>query len=110
MTTVGERDRLIRVVRPTVAQNEVGQDVETGAAFLVEEAFAKVRFGLAQEKREAAQKGGLQTATFEVLPTTALLAATLTDKIDFDGPNLWDIAEVAPLDRQTLRFTATRNK
>lgn len=69
---------------------------------------AKVRFGTAQEKREAAQEKGIQSATFEFVRSVTLDAVTLSDRISFDG-SLWDITEKAPLDRKTIRFTATRN-
>lgn len=101
----GECDRLITVQRATVTTDDYGGETPTWVD--VEEAWAKVLFGLAQEKREAAQESGQQAATFEVMPTTALLAVRLRDKILFDGSS-WDITEVAPLDRHTLRFTAVR--
>lgn len=102
----GERDRLITVERATTAEDDHGGETLTWA--VLEQAWARVRFGLAQEKREAAQEGGVQTATFEVVPTAALRGVALKDRITFDG-NPWDITEVAPLDRQTLRFTAVRS-
>lgn len=105
---VGERDQLIRVVRPVTATDDYGAEIE-GSTTLIEEAFARIKYGFAQEKREAAQEGASQTATFEVVPTVALEATRLTDRIEFDGSD-WDIAEVAKLDRQTLRFTATRSR
>lgn len=101
----GERDRLITVQRATVTTDDYGGESPSWAD--VEQAWAKVRFGLAQEKREAAQQNASQVATFEVVPTTALLGTRLNDKIVFDGSD-WNITEVAPLDRQTLRFTAVR--
>lgn len=105
--TVGERDRLITVQRATVTTDDYGGETPTWAD--VEQAFAKVRFGLAGEQRQAAQESGTQAATFEVDPTDALLAVTIKDRIVFDGSD-WDIKEVAPLDRRTLRFTATRSR
>lgn len=101
----GAFDRLIIVQRSTVITDDYGGEARTWAN--LEQAKARVRFGGAQEKREAAQESGMQSATFEVKPTVALLAVRLTDRIVFDDSD-WDITEVAPLDRQTLRFTATR--
>lgn len=101
----GQFDRLITVQRASVTEDDYGG--ETLAWADVERAYARVRFGPAGEQRQAAQEGGSQTATFEVTPTAALLAVTLKDRIFFDNSN-WDIVEKAPLDRQTLRFTATR--
>jgi head-tail adaptor len=102
----GAFDRLITVQRATGTTDDYGGETQTWAD--VEEAYARVRFGLASEQRQAAQEAGTQAATFEVVPTTALLAVTLKDRIAFEG-SFWDIQEVAPLDRQTLRFTATRS-
>lgn len=102
----GEFDRLITIQRAAVTADDYGGEVSVWAA--VEQAWAKVRFGLAGEQRNAAQEGGLQAATFEVVPTAALLAVTLKDRIQFDGSD-WDITEKAPLERKRLRFTATRS-
>jgi head-tail adaptor len=104
----GQRDRRITVRRATVTTDNYGGETASSWAGL-EEAWAKVRFGTAQEKREAAQTTAVQSATFEVLPTPVLLETRLTDRISFDGSD-WDITEVAPLDTETLRFTATRSR
>lgn len=102
----GEFDRLITVQRATATTDDYGGETATWAT--VEQTYAKVRFGLAGEQRNAAQEGGLQAATFEVVPTAALSAVTLKDRIQFDGSD-WDITEKAPLERNRLRFTATRS-
>lgn len=102
----GVFDRLITVQRATVTTNDYGDETPTWDD--LEQAYARVRFGRADEKRMAAAEGGEQSITVEVLPTTALLSVTLKDRILFDG-SAWDISEVAPLDRNTLRFTATRS-
>lgn len=103
----GKRDRLITVQRATTVADDYTSDAGQVWADL-EKAWARVRFGAASEKRQAAQEGGQQSATFEVLPTSTLLGARLTDRIQFDGGE-WDLTEVAPLDRSTLRFTAVRS-
>ena len=102
----GQRDRLVIFQRGTPASDDYGG--ETMAWATIEEAFARVRFGRADENRRAAQEGGQQAASFEVVPTSALLGVTLRDRILFDGVD-WDITEVAPLERNQLRFTATRS-
>lgn len=101
----GERDRLLTFQRATVAADDYGGATPTWAAYTT--AWARVRFGLAGEQRQAAQEGGQQTATFECVPTALLLAVALKDKILFDGSD-WDITEVAPLERNKMRFTAVR--
>lgn len=101
----GAFDQPVTIRRSTVVVDDYGG--ETLSWTDLEKALARVRYGPAGEKREAAQEAGVQTATFELFPTPTLLAVTLRDKIAFDGSD-WDIVEVAPLDRRTLRFTATR--
>lgn len=68
---------------------------------------AKIRFGTAQEKREAAQETAIQSATFECVNSSTLRAVTLKNKIGFDGSQ-WDITERATLSPKDIRFTATR--
>lgn len=101
----GLRTELIAFERATVTEDEYGQPVETWAALASRR--ARVRFGTAQEKREAAQEGGVQTATFECVRSAALDAVTLDDRISYLS-SYWDLTETAPLDRKTIRFTATR--
>lgn len=100
-----DRDRLVTFQRATVTTDDYGDETESWTD--LEQGFAKVKFGTAQEKREAAQEGGVQSATFELMPTAALLGVTLRDRIQFDGSD-WDITERAELDRHTIRFTAVR--
>lgn len=103
---LADRDRLITFQRATTATDDHGGETPTWAT--LEQGWAKVRFGTAQEKREAAQERGIQSATFELMPTAALRTVTLKDRIQFEGSD-WDITEVAPLDRTTIRFTAARS-
>lgn len=102
----GQYDRLITVQRSTVVTDDYGGEAPTWAS--LENGWARVRFGTAQEKREAAQERGEQSATFELIPTTALRTVTLKDQILFEGSS-WDIREVAPLERNLIRFTAARS-
>lgn len=107
MIGAGDRDRKIVIERDGGAGlDDYGQPVaDSWAAHAT--AWARVRFGTAQEKREAAQEAGSQAATFECISTAAMRSVVLTDRIQFDG-SAWDITEIAPLDRMTIRFTATR--
>lgn len=103
---VGERAWLVTFQRATVVADDYGGETPTWGDYTT--AWVRVRFGLAAEKRQAAQERGEQTATFECVPTALLLAVKLKDKLVFDG-NDWDITEVAPLDKQIIRFTAVRS-
>jgi head-tail adaptor len=99
------RTELIVFQRGTPTEDEVGGQTIVWATYATRR--ARVRFGTAQEKREAAQEGGVQTATFECQRSATLDAVTLRDRISYLSSS-WDIVETAPLDRKTIRFTATR--
>jgi hypothetical protein len=103
----GQFDRLVIFKQATTTTNDHGEEIAGGSTTLAE-AFARVRFGTGQEKREAAQESGVQSATFEVIPTEALLAVPLTATIEFDGSD-WDLTEKANLERNLMRFTGTRS-
>jgi head-tail adaptor len=106
MTAASLRTELIVIQRATVTEDGYGGEEESWSTYATRR--ARVRFGTAQEKREAAQEGGTQTATFECVRSAALDAVTLKDRISYLSTT-WDITETAPLDRKTIRFTATRN-
>ena len=99
------RTELIVFQRGTPTEDEVGGQTIVWATYASRR--ARVRFGTAQEKREAAQEGGIQSATFECQRSATLDAVTLRDRISYLSSS-WDIVETAPLDRKTIRFTATR--
>lgn len=102
----GQRTELIAFERATVTTNDYGEDVPTWAELFSRRAY--VRFGTAQEKREAAQEGGVQSATFECVRSAELETVTLKDRISYLSSD-WDLTEIAPLDRATIRFTGTRS-
>lgn len=106
MPGASERTELIVFERATASANEYNEGEETWATYATRR--ARVRFGTAQEKREAAQEGGVQSASFECVRSSTLDAVTLKDRISYLG-SVWDLTELAPLDRATIRFTATRN-
>ena len=101
----GQRTELIVFQRPTATPNDYNEPIETWATYATRR--ARVRFGTAQEKREAAQETGVQTATFECVRSAILDAVTLKDRISYLSSS-WDITETAPLDRKTIRFTGVR--
>lgn len=105
MPTAGQRTELIVIQRSTPTEGELGGQTFVWATYATRR--ARVRFGTAQEKREAAQEGGVQSATFECVRSSTLDAVTLKDRISYLN-SFWDITETAPLDHKTIRFTATR--
>lgn len=103
----GQRTELIIFQRGTATSDAYGQEVLTFPGTELAQRRARVRFGTAQEKREAAQEGGVQSATFECLRSVTLDGVTLKDRIYYLASG-WDLTEIAPLDRKTIRFTGTR--
>lgn len=101
----GLRTELIVFQRATAIEDNLGEQIKTWAELTSRR--ARVRFGTAQEKREAAQEGGVQTATFEVVRGAVVDGVQLRDRISYLG-SFWDITETAPLDSATTRFTAVR--
>lgn len=104
--SASERTELIVFERATVTANEYNEQESSWAPYATRR--ARVLFGTAQEKREAAQEGGVQSASFECERSSTLDSVTLKDRISYLGSN-WDLTEIAPLDRRTIRFTGTRN-
>lgn len=104
--SASQRTGLVVFQRAAVIENEYGEPVVSGWTTYATRS-ARIRFGTAAEKREAAQEGGAQTATFECHRSAALDAVTLSDRISCLGSD-WDITETAPLDRKTIRFTGVR--
>lgn len=108
MIPAGDRQWLIVFQRSTTTTDNYGEAIPAAPVEFTR-AMARIRFGTGQEKREAAQEVASQAATFECVSTDKLRQIVMTDNISFDGGN-WDITEIAPLDRQTIRFTAMRSR
>jgi head-tail adaptor len=105
MVTTSQRSEQIVFQRATATEDETGGQTLVWATYATRR--ARVRFGTAQEQRQAAQEGGVQSASFECVRSSALDAVTLKDRISYLSSS-WDLTEIAPLDRHTIRFTATR--
>lgn len=102
----GKRDRKIAFYPRAVTEGPLGGKVEADGAPVF--AWANVRFGTGQERRELAQAGSLQTATFRVLSTAALRQATERWEIDFLGAR-WGIVGISPIgEADDIEFTATK--
>lgn len=105
MPSATQRTELIVFERATPTEDEHGGQTLVWATYATRR--ARVRFGTAQEKREAAQEGGVQSATFECVRSSTLNSVTLKDRITYFG-SAWDLTEIAPLDTSQIRFTGTR--
>lgn len=104
----GIRNEVVRFIGPLVTTNEYNETVEGwDTPQLIATRNVRVRFGTAQETREAAQEAASQSATFECVTSPDLRAVPVTARIEFDGAQ-WDIVERAPLDRKVIRFTGVR--
>jgi SPP1 family predicted phage head-tail adaptor len=102
-----DRDCLVTFQRATTTTDDYGGETQSWTD--LQKAWARVRFGTAQERRQAAQESSSQSATFECNPTAALRSVGATDRIAFDGSD-WDIQGPGELlDRMTIRFTAVRS-
>lgn len=82
------RTELIEVHRATTVRDGYGEDTETPA--LLFRAYASVRNGTGGERRQAAQEGGAQAATFGLAFSTVAAGTKLTDRIHYQGAT-WDI-------------------
>jgi SPP1 family predicted phage head-tail adaptor len=102
----GKRDQLITIERGTVTVDDYGGETPTWATLAT--AWAQVRRGTGQERREASQEAGSQAATFVTDWNPTLEVVQVTDRIIYRG-DTWDITDVAPDGNREIQFTATRS-
>lgn len=102
----GQRDSLITFQRGTPTPDDYGG--ETIVYSTLTTAWARVRYGTGQERREAAQERASQAATFECEWSATLAAVLVTDRISFDS-DTWDIISKAPLGHKEIHFAAVRS-
>lgn len=89
VTAAGRRDRKIRVERQLLEAEAAGGERAAGWV-PVETPWAMVRYGTAQERRDAAGTNASQVATFRVLSSAALRSVSAGGRIVFEGGN-WNI-------------------
>jgi len=106
MNGSGNRDRLVNFFPRVKTEDDWGTEGEGDGTAIP--AFAKVFYGRGSERREAAQAGSDQRATFNVLSSVQLRSADETWEIDYDGSR-WAINAIVPIGQnRELDFTATR--
>lgn len=107
MTPAGRRDQVVRFERATTARNALGGKTASAWASLGER-WALVLFGSGSERREAAQEGAVQAATFRVLADEVTTTVTVADRIVHRGLT-YDVTGIAPIGRgpRELEFTGT---
>lgn len=102
----GKRNRRIAFYPRATAEDALGVEIEIDGTAIP--AMANVKFGSGAERRDLAQAGSAQTATFRVLSNGALRGATERWEIDFMNAR-WGITSIAPTDEaEEIEFTATR--
>ncbi|UZW54055.1 head-tail adaptor protein [Sphingobium sp. JS3065] len=101
------RPFLIVIEARTTVEDSYGGEQETWAEFGQE--YAAVYYGTGSEQREAAQQGGSQVASFEVLSNGKTRAiSVINHRIAFDG-GIWNITAKQDLGlNEGVRLTAIR--
>lgn len=109
MSDPGERDTLITIQRGTPTKDDYGGETMTWATLTT--AYARVRFGNGQERREAAQERATQAATFECDWNPTLAGVTVEDRIFVNEvpTEFWSIASKSPLGHREIHFAAARS-
>lgn len=102
--TAGRRDRKIIIERGTPTSDDYGGETISWATLAT--AWADIRYGTGQERREAAQESAQVAATFQVLANTETRDIATTDRINFEG--IWDIVSAVPNRRKFIDITAIR--
>lgn len=95
-------------------EDDYGHDVETWATRTTE--FAAIFYGSGRELREAAQRSGAQSASFEVPSNSKTREISVTDRVrypvtdpDPDNWPIWDVQAANDLGlNEGVRITATR--
>lgn len=105
MTPRGQFDQLLIFERATIAEGPHGDEVQVWSP--LGERWTKVLYGTGAERRQAAQTGASQAATFRVLADEVAAEVQVTDRIQFDGA-AWNITGIAPLNRAEIDFAAVR--
>lgn len=106
MNDPGLRESLVTFQRGTPTTDNYGGETIVWATHTT--AYAYVRYGTGQERREAAQEGAAQAATFECDWNATLAGVLLTDRISWDG-DFWDITSRSPLGHNEIHFAAVRS-
>jgi head-tail adaptor len=109
MKDPGLRDTLITIQRGTPSTDDYGGDTMSWATLTT--AYARIRYGSGQERREAAQERATQSATFECDWNPTLDGTQLNDRLFVNEypTEFWDIVNKAPLGKVEIHFAAIRS-
>lgn len=104
--SASQRDQRVAFERATFTRDGMNAKVAGWAHYA--DAWVGVSFGTGAERRNAAQVGGSQAATFRADWSPTLADVTIEDRIQFMGA-AWDITNVSPFGRNDgIDFTAVR--
>jgi hypothetical protein len=111
MNDPGIRETLVTIQRGTLVSNDYGETLDFSSPTLVATAYARVRFGSGEERREAAQERAVQAATFECDYNGTLAGVQLNDRLFINEfpSEYWDIINKAPLGHEEIHFAAIRS-
>ncbi len=109
MTDPGQREFLITIQRGTPTSDDYGGETQSWATLTT--AYARIRYGTGQERREAAQERASQAATFECDWNSALAGVLVNDRlyVNETPDQFWDIISSAPLGHHEIHFAAVRS-
>jgi head-tail adaptor len=109
MNDPGVRDTLVTIQRGTPTSDDYGGETMSWADLAT--AYARVRFGSGEERREAAQERAVQAATFECDYNGTLAGVQLNDRLFINEfpTEYWDIINKAPLGHEEIHFAAIRS-
>lgn len=104
----GRRNKRITIEQRTAVDDGYGGDIETWTLFA--KPWASVFYGSGAEQREAAQQGGSQSASFEVLSNSKTrIISVANHRVLHDG-GVWDIRSVAPIGlNEGVKINAVRS-
>lgn len=88
MTDPGQRPHLVTIQRAIVAEDDYGGETRTWHDHLT--AWARVRYGLGEERRVAEQENASQTAIFDFDWSADLASVTMKDRLRVFSTS-WDI-------------------
>jgi head-tail adaptor len=109
----GRRDRRIAFVRKQAGVDGRGH-ATVGEAWVIigTKLWASAYFGSGEEQRDAAQDGGRQKASFDVLNSATTRSLKVTDRLCYpvsdvepDNWPAWDIRGIAPMGSEGFRIT-----
>lgn len=103
----GKRDKRIAIEHRSVVEDDYGAEKENWTPYA--RPWASIYYGTGTEQREAAQRGGSQTASFEILSNSINRTISIVDHRIVAEGGIWNITAKQDLGRNAgIRLTAVR--